>query len=621
MSLLVQLSILLASALILVPLAKRLGLSSILAFLLTGIVLGPNLFDLDQSTALTAQLTQVGTLSLLFLLGLQLRPQRLWQLRGEISRLGGLYWLITSIVLMLPLLLLFELSLPISLILAAALSLASSSLLQQLLQQQQLLNSRFGQQSFSLLMLQGMSALLLLALSPLFLAHTQNIHHDIAYLASLVAALSGLFLMGRYVMRPLQRFLSHNSSTELLMAVAVLQSILVFLILTALAIPATVSALLAGILLADTEFRHEFEVGIAPFKGIFIGMFFIGIGMSLNLNVLFSQSLWLLTALIGLIVVKALCLFAVAYFYQRKWQQPLLLSMSFVQAGEIGFVVIQLLFNANHLNPTQYQLLLFLVTLSMLSTPLLFWYMRRYILPKFKKPTPELSLDQPPQLIIAGFGRSGQIIARIAHIQQRPFVVIDNSPVQLQTLQGSSAMIIEGDATEIETLLAAGIKSAQVFVLAIDDVESSMHIARHIRLHYPTLCLIARARDRHHLHLLKELGISHIWRETYLSSLGMAYQTLCQLGTPAPQAQQCIENFRDHDETLIAEQQRIYTDDKKVYESYGSFIEELNCIFESDQSALERNDTEAQSDCSPHPITSVPRHAQDRIDITKNECD
>ena len=201
MSLLVQLSILLASALILVPLAKRLGLSSILAFLLTGIVLGPNLFDLNQGTTLTAQLTQMGMLGLLFLLGLQLRPQRLWQLRGEISKLGGLYWLISSIVLMLPLLLLFELSLPISFILAAALSLASSSLLQQLLQQQQLLNSRFGQQSFSLLMLQGVTALLLLALSPMLLSNSHNLHHDVAYFASLVAAFTFSTLSSRKLHR------------------------------------------------------------------------------------------------------------------------------------------------------------------------------------------------------------------------------------------------------------------------------------------------------------------------------------------------------------------------------------------------------------------------------------
>ena len=628
MSLLVQISILLVTALILVPLTKRLGLSSVLAFLLTGIVLGPNLLDLNQDTALTTELTYIGTLSLLFLIGLELRPQRLWQVRTQISKLGGLSLLLCTLVLMIPLLLLFKLSLSVSFILAVALSLASSSLLLQLLQQQQLLNSRFGQQSFALLILQGAIALLLLAFSPILLPNDQNIHHDVAYFASLVAALSGLFLMGRYVMRPLQHFLSKNAATELLTAVAVLQSLLVFLVLTALSIPATVSALFAGILIADAKFRHEFEANIAPFKGILIGMFFIGIGMSLNLSILFSQSLLLLAALITFVLIKTLCLVSLGYFYQRNWQQPLLLALSFAQAGEIGFVAIQLLFNAESLSPLHYQLLLWLVALSMLITPALFWLIQRYILPKFKTYTPQAAQNTTPRLIIAGFGRSGQIIARVAHIQQLPFTAIDNSPVQLQMLQGSEANIIEGDATEAEILLAAGIDSAEVFVLAIDDVESSMQIARYIRLHYPTLCLIARARDRHHLHLLKELGISHIWRETYLSSLGMAYRTLCKLGIPTVQAKQLIEDFRDHDEAQIAEQQRIYTDDKKVYESYSSFIDELNCIFESDQlrvgssvSPIDTDATDAIADSCAHPITSMPTHAKDRIDITKNEFD
>ncbi|MDQ8935271.1 cation:proton antiporter domain-containing protein [Acinetobacter rudis] len=628
MSLLVQITILLATALILVPLSKRLGLNHVLAFILTGLVLGPHLLNLNQESTFTTQLAHLGSLSLLFLLGLQLRPQRLWQLRGQINALGSLSLLLCTLVLMVALLLLFKLSLFTSLFLAVALSIASGTLLVESLQQQQLTNSRFGQQSFLLFIQQGVLALLLLALSPLFLKNTQNIQYDIAYCAALVAAFSGLFLMGRYVIRPLQRFLSKNATTELLTASAILQGVIVFLILTSLSIPATVSALLTGVLLADAEYRYEFETTIAPFKGTVLGMFFIAIGMSLNLNILISHSLWIFSALIIFIALKALCLFAVAYFYQRKWQQPLLLALSFAQAGEIAFISIQLLLDTNHLSSIQYQLLLIVVTLSMMLNPALFWFMRRYILNPKPQAAKNIKDTVNPQLIIAGFGRSGQIIARIAHIKQIPFTAIDNSPVSLQALDDSTASIIEGDATDIEVLTNAGIESAKVFALAIDDVESSMQIARYLRLNYPALCLIVRARDRHHLHLLKELGINHIWRETYLSSLGMAYQTLCQLNIPIAQAQQLIAQFRNHDEALIAEQQRIYNDDTKVYESYSSFIEELNYIFEGDQALNTTvsnspitNDADVTTDSSPESTNSVPHHAQYRIDVSKNEFD
>lgn len=625
MSLFVQITLFLAVTLLFVPLTKRLGLGALFGCLLSGIVLGPHLLNLTQDHQFIAELSNIGMLILLFLIGLELRPQRIWNMRGQIAKLGGSQLLLCTVFFVSALLLLFKLPLAISFLLGTALAFSSSSQVLQLLDQQQQLNSRFGQQSFLLLLFQDCIALALLALIPILLPNTDNIHHDVAYFAGIVAALSGLFLFGRYVMRPLSHFVIRNGAAELLTAVGLLQSIVVFVVLDVLAIPATVSALVAGILLADSAFRHEFENSLRPFRGILVGWFFITVGMSLNLSLAFEQPLLMIAAVLGLVLIKALAMLAAARFYRQHWQDAILLALGLAQAGELAFIVLHVAFDAGAISTAIFAPLNLIVALSMLLTPLLFWLMKHSVFATFttKQQAQSTHAEQPAALIIAGFGRSGQIIARVAHLQQLPFTAIDNNIQALGFLHDYAGQLIDGDATEESTLSAAGIASARVFVLAIDDVESSLQIARYIRLNYPQLCLIARARDRHHMHLLKELGISHIWRETYLSSLGMAYRTLCALGVSATQAQQHIEAFRTHDETLLAEQQRIYSDDEKVYESYRNFVEELNYIFASDHEFKVKQQADMDSPINEHanPQLRPDSAAQDRINPARNEFD
>lgn len=625
MSLFVQITLFLAVALLLVPLTKRLGLGALFGCLLSGIVLGPHGLNLTQDHQFIAQLSNIGMLILLFLIGLELRPQRVWNMRGQIAKLGGSQLLLCTLFFVSALLLLFKLPLAISFLLGTALAFSSSSLVLQLLDQQHKLNSRFGQQSFSLLLFQDCIALVLLALIPILLPNSDNIHHDVAYFAGIVAALSGLFLFSRYVMRPLSHFVIRNGAAELLTAVGLLQSIVVFVVLDILAIPATVSALVAGILLADSAFRHEFENSIRPFRGILVGWFFITVGMSLNLSLVFEHPLLIIAAVLGLMLIKALAMLAAARFYQQHWQDAILLALGLAQAGELAFIILRVAFDARAITEAVFAPLNLIVALSMLMTPLLFWLMKHSVFATLaaKQQQQPTHTEQPAALIIAGFGRSGQIIARVAHLQQLPFTVIDNNIQALSFLHEYAGQLIDGDAAEESTLITAGIASARVFVLAIDDVESSLQIARHIRLNYPQLCLIARARDRHHMHLLKELGVSHIWRETYLSSLGMAYRTLCTLGISATQAQQHIEAFRTHDEALLAEQQRIYSDDEKVYESYRNFVEELNYIFASDHEFKVTQQADMDSPINDHANTQLRpgSAAQDRINPARNEFD
>lgn len=628
MSLFVQISFFLIAVLILVPLAKRLGITPVFGFLLTGIILGPHALNLVQAPDLIQQFIDIGMLMLLFFIGLELRPQRLMQLSKQQIKLGVGQLFLCCLLLLPALIFIFELPLQTGFILGLALALPAIGFVIQQLQQKQLSNSILAQQAFSTLRLHSIAAILLLALLPLLLPNTSNVHHDIAYFTAIIASFSGLFLFGRYAMRPLLRFVVKNGATELIIAAALLQSVLVFIVLNTLTIPMTISALLSGMLLADAEFRHEFEHSLKPFRSLLFGVFFFAIGITLNLKLITTQPTLILSIVLGFIMIKLLALFALSYFYQRNWRQALMLAACLAQGGELAFITIQLAFQQQALNTATFEALMLIAALSLVLAPVLF--NAALTIATTTTPTKPASKQQRPTagLIIAGFGRNGQIIARIAHMQQQPFTVIDNNLPQLDFIQDYSGKMIEGDATVEATLHAAGVENAKVFVLAIDDVESSMQIARYLRLNYPDLCLIARARDRHHLHLLKELGIRHIWRETYLSALGMAYRSLCQLGVSTQQAQQQIEYFRDHDEALIAEQQRIFRDDEKVYESYRNFVEELHYIFESDrQSLLVQQATVPQSTentgLTDHANISDTRPAatQDRIDIARNEFD
>ena len=240
-----------------------------------------------------------------------------------------------------------------------------------------------------------------------------------------------------------------------------------------------------------------------------------------------------------------------------------------------------------------------IVTLSMVLTPILFWFVSSWLVPRLNKnskPQYDEIPDQHPALIIAGFGRFGQIIARLAHMQHFPFTAIDNNLQRIDFVRRYGGTLYYGDVTHPDLLRSAGIETAQVFVLAIDDVEASMNVARHIRLNYPNISLLVRARDRHHIHLLRDLGVHHIWRETYLSSLDMAYQTLCELGVSQDQAQGSVKLFRDYDEQLLIRQQHIYTDEKKVFESYRDFLGELEHLFESDAQVVDQEHGLRQAD-------------------------
>ena len=590
MSQLLQITIFLGASLLLVPLLKRFGIATVLGYLFTGILLGPDVFNIASDPEAIQELAEFGVILLMFLIGLELRPQRLWSMRSAIFGMGSLQVGITGIVLAVVSFFALQQGIAASVVIGFALALSSTAFVLQMLSEKQQLNTTYGQQSFSILLFQDMAAIPLIAVIPL-LAGTESSHHGIAYFAAIVATFSGLFLFSRYLMRPFFRFVAKSGAHELITAVGLFIVLAVVGLMDVLGISTTLGAFLTGVLLADSEFRHELEASIAPFKGLLLGLFFMTVGMTTELSLFIDMPWLIIGGTLALLLIKMISLTAIARYLKNSWRNSLLLATCLAQGGEFAFVVLSVAKSENVIQQTILQPITLIVTLSMVLTPMLYWLMQSQILPRFSiKTVPEYDEipDEHNPVIIAGFGRFGQIIARVAHLQHLSFTAIDSNLDKVDFVRNYGGHLYYGDATQPDILRAAGIEHAKIFVLAIDDIEDSMNVARHIRLNYPQLKLLVRARDRHQVHLLRDLGIEHIWRETYLSSLGMAYHMLCDLGVSEDDAYKSIELFRDYDDKLLAQQQQFYTDEQKIYETHRNALAELEHLFESDALAREQ---------------------------------
>ena len=611
MSLLLQITLFLAAALMIVPLAKRLGIATVLGYLFTGILLGPSVFNVVHDPEDIHKLAEYGVIFLMFIIGLELRPQRLWEMRKSIFVMGSLQVTLCGVLLACIVFFALQQQIAASVVIGFALALSSTAFVLQLLSEKQQINTTFGQQSFSILLFQDIAAIPLIAIIPL-LAGTNSTHHGVAYFAAIVATFTGLFLFSRYLMRPFFRFVAKSGAHELITAVGLFIVLGVVALMNVLGISTTLGAFLTGVLLADSEFRHELEASIAPFKGLLLGLFFMTVGMSTQVSLLWEiPSLFIGGALL-LMLVKLLALTAIARYFEFSWRNSLMLATCLAQGGEFAFVVLNVAMSEHVITQAILEPINLIVTLSMILTPILYWLMSSWVVPLFEKETTPVYDEIPEQhnpMIIAGFGRVGQIVARLVHLQHQTFTAIDSNIDKVDFVRNYGGKLYYGDATQPDILRAAGIEHAKVFVLAIDDIEDSMNVARHIRLNYPDLNLLVRARDRHHVHLLRDLGVEHIWRETYLSSLGMAYFALRNLGIAEQDAYKSIELFRDYDEKLLAQQQSIYNDEQKVYETHRNALAELEHLFESDTQLRQ----------SPVGVDLQRELQHDRIDVTRDE--
>ncbi len=588
MTLLNQAVIFLGAALILVPLAKRLGLNTVLGYLMTGILLGPFGFNVAGNPVHIMHFAEFGVVLLLFLIGLELQPARLWALRRSLFLVGGLQVLLTGLLLTALIWFLLQRPVDSSFVIGFGLAFSSTAFVMQLLAENQQLGSLQGRRAFAVLLFQDMAVIPLLAILPL-ISGARQAHFDLRYVLSLLAIFTGLILASRFVVRPFFRFVASSGARELLTAIALFLVIGVSVLMQTVGISMALGAFLAGVLLADSEFRHDLEASIEPFKGLLLGLFFMSVGMSVRLDVLTTQPVFILAGTLGLMLIKFGIMTAIARFIGIPWLTSLRIGVLLSQGGEFAFVLFSTAIQQQVLAEAVVTPLILMVTLSMALTPLAYWIVERKISPWLERKTPSREYDQIPEsehpVIIAGFGRVGQIVGRVLRMHGIEFTAIEKSVRQVDFVRKYGNTVYYGDPTSPELLHAAGIEHTRLFVLALDDVEESIKTAAYLHARYPNLPLLVRARDRHHYYRLRDIGITLIWRETYLSALAMAESALTQLGLEESDARDSVRTFFQYDQRLMARQQAIYADETSLIESNKAAMAELEGLFETDFSA------------------------------------
>ena len=590
---LIQVAVFLAAAAIAAPLGRTLRMGAVLGYLAAGIVIGPYvlgpLYALNDVGAVL-HFGEFGVVMLLFVIGLELRPVRLWAMRSAIFGLGTAQLIATSLVLA-AIGMALGLASAQALFIGLALSLSSTAFALQVLEEKGELTTRHGRLAFSVLLFQDLAAIPLIALVPLFALGAAEPTMDVKSAALAIGTILGVIVVGRFLLSRLYRIVAATGVREAMTASALLTVVGVALVMEAVGLSAALGSFIAGALLADSEYRHQIEADIAPFEGLLLAVFFIAVGMSIDLGVLASEPGTLIAVVLVLVAVKAAILYLLGRWWGLDSKGARRLGLVISQGGEFAFV----LFGAGALEGVidrhMANLLTLAVTLSMAATPLLL--LIDDAIARALKPAPP-DYEMPPggdqHVIIAGFGRFGQIVARVLRARQIPFTALDSNVEQVDFVKRFGAQIYYGDAGRLDILRAAGADKARAFVLAIDDVECSMRVAEMVRTHFPDLPIYARARDRTHVHRLMDLGIEIIERETFLAALELTKDLLRGLGLKEPEVRRLTETFKRLDEKRLYEDYQYYTDTEKVRANAMSQAKELEELFARDVEELPDGD-------------------------------
>ena len=581
--------IFLLAAVIAVPLAKRLQLGAVLGYLLAGVVIGPQALGLIRDTASVAHISELGVVLLLFIIGLELSPRRLWLMRKSVFGVGLAQVLLTGAVIGAIALFGFTQSLPAAIVLGLGLALSSTALGLQSLAESKQLNAPHGRLAFAILLFQDIAAIPLIALVPLLAAsgpdtsHGDSLQHGLKVLGSIAIVIVG----GRYLLRPLFRIVARTGLPEVSTATALLVVIGTAWLMEEAGISMALGAFLAGLLLADSEYRHELESQIEPFKGLLLGLFFISVGMGANLGLLAQMPLVVVGLTLLLVGVKLPLLMLVGRAAGGLNNvSALRLGVVLAAGGEFAFVVFKLGRDQGLFDAQTFDLLLMTITLSMAITPLLLLGCARLgKRPQVAREVPEqyknISADAP-RVVIVGMGRMGQIVARILRAQKINFIALDTSVDAIEmTRTFEQAPVFYGDPLRPEVLQAAKVGEAEYFVITTDDPEVTTRTAERVKQLYPHLKVIARARNRQHVHKLVDVGAEPI-RETFHSSLEMTRLTLVGLGLSEDQAADRIRRFTRHDEEVLVVQGRVRDDKAKVMQTANEARLELARLFEAD---------------------------------------
>lgn len=572
----------LSAAVIAVPLARKAGIGAVLGYLLAGMAIGPWGLRLINDVDEVLHFSELGVVLLLFIIGLELNPGKLWQMRRPIFGLGSLQVLLTAGLLM-GLLLWLGFSWQSALISGLGLAMSSTAMGLQLMREYGMTRNDGGQSGFAILLFQDMAVVPVLALIPM-LAVGASDTTDWSMIAIRVGGVAALLLGGRYLLRPLFRMIANTGVREVFTAAALLVVLGTAFLMQAIGLSMALGTFLAGVLLAESEFRHELEIAIEPFKGLLLGLFFISVGMAVNLGILLTDPLWVALMVLVLVSVKAAVLFLVSMLFRLRRTSRLQLSVVLSQGGEFAFVLFSAAAASRVIDSQQLALLLVSVSLSMMTTPLLMKLLDRWLAKALNTQT--VSEEQPhveddePQVIIVGFGRFGQIVGRLLSANKVRITVLERDPNQVSFLRRYGYKVYYGDATQLELLRAAGAAQADSIVIAADDPEANMQIVHLCQEHFPQLQILARARGRVEAHALLSAGVTLFSRETFSSALELGKKALVTTGMHPHRAYRAQQYFKRLDmqmlRDLMPQHQAGVTEISRVKEARR----ELDDIFE-----------------------------------------
>jgi monovalent cation:proton antiporter-2 (CPA2) family protein len=566
----------LTAAVVSVPIAKRIGLGSVLGYLIAGVIIGPAVLGLiGEEGQDIMHFAEFGVVMMLFVIGLELEPSLLWKMRTSILGLGGMQVLITSIIIAVAAIVI-GIPWQASVALGLTLSLSSTAIVLQTMNEKGLMKTVSGQSSFSVLLFQDIAVIPMLAIFPLLATQTVSTSDDLATLVgslpgwaktlAVLVAVALIIVGGKFLMRPVFRFIAQTRLLEIFTAAALLLVIAIAVLMTQVGLSPALGTFLAGVVLASSEYRHELISDIEPFKGLLLGLFFISVGASINFNLILESPLLIAGLVVALMIVKGLVLFSLGKFFKISIDQNLIFSVSLAQCGEFAFVLFSFAAQGAIIETNIINVMVAVVALSMAMTPIV-------------------------MVIIAGFDKFGNIVGRLLKANGIGTTVLDFDSDRVEILRKLGLKVYYGDASRHDLLHAAGAEKAKLIIIAFDNAEKNIALVETVKKHFPNLKILVRAIDRPDAYELLNTGVNEVYRETIDVSLRMGIDAMRMLGVRAHRAHRAAKTFLKHDENALRELSAMRGDKKEYLSAARQYIAELEELIQSDDAdpELERD--------------------------------
>jgi monovalent cation:proton antiporter-2 (CPA2) family protein len=577
--------ILLAASVLFVPITRRLGFGSVLGYLVAGVIIGPAALGLVTDVKQISDVSELGVLMLLFLIGLELRPRRIWLMRRAVFGLGAGQVAATGLVLTL-LAHVAGAAWPAASIIGVGLALSSTAIVLPMLAERDLLSTAAGRDGFAVLLFQDLASIPLVALVPFLSGHHTAGAMPWMSILKAAAGVAVILVGGRLLLRPLFRLVGGAKTPEIFTATALLLVAGAAGIADFVGLPMSLGAFAAGVLLSESEYRHELRADVEPFEGLLLGFFFISVGMGADVRLAVAEPGLILAGVLAMLAVKIAILYALGRSRGLNQTGAIRFALALPQGSEFAFVLFAAAVAAGALPGDLAARATLVIALSMLASPMLFALSERFLIPRLTVKTPpkfDVIEPQYAPVIIAGLGRMGQIVARVLRMQGIAFTALEKDSEQVEQVRRFGNKVYFGDPSRPEVLRAAGAAQAKLLVLAIPEIEESLAIIDTVKREFPHLKVIARARNRRHVHQMINRGYSNIVRETFYSSLMLAEEALKALGLPPDRAKRDVALFKSHDERLLLEQNAFYEDEQQMIQSTHNAAVELAGLLEADR--------------------------------------